>query len=44
VIESVRQAGRNPPGRDLWSDHDPEVKDAVRAVIDRAHRGETREG
>ncbi len=44
VIESVRQAGRNPPGRDLWSDHDPEVKDAVRAVIDRAHRGETPEG
>ena len=38
VIETVRRAGRNPPKRDLWSDHDPEVKEAVRAVIDRAHR------
>jgi hypothetical protein len=43
VIERVRQAGRNPPRRDLWSDHDPEVREAVRAVIERAHRGETPE-
>ncbi len=40
VMEAVRQAGRNPPKRDLWSDHDPEIRDAVRAVIERAHRDE----
>jgi hypothetical protein len=38
VMEAVRQAGRNPPRRDLWSEHDPEIRDAVRAVIERAHR------
>jgi hypothetical protein len=37
VFEAVRAAGRNPPKRDLWSDHDPEIRDAVKAVIDRAH-------
>jgi hypothetical protein len=31
VMRLVRQAGRNPPQRDVWSDHDPEVRDAVRA-------------
>lgn len=36
VIEAVREAGRNPPQRDLWSQHDPEIRDAVRAVIERA--------
>jgi hypothetical protein len=43
VMEAVRQAGRNPPRRDLWSNHDPAVRDAVRAVIERAHRGGTPE-
>lgn len=38
VIEAVRAAGRNPPSRDIWSEHDPEIRDAVRAVIERAHR------
>lgn len=38
VIEAVRLAGRNPPKRDLWSGHDPAVRDAVRGVIERAHR------
>jgi hypothetical protein len=38
VMDAVREAGRNPPKRDLWSNHDPEIRDAVRAVIDRAHR------
>ncbi len=33
VLESVRRAGRNPPVRDLWSGHAPEIRDAVRAVI-----------
>jgi len=38
VMDAVREAGRHPPRRDLWSGHDPEIRDAVRAVIDRAHR------
>ena len=38
VIEAVRQAGRNPPTRDIWSRHDPEIRDAVRTAIERAHR------
>ena len=41
VMEAVRQAGRNPPRRDLWSDHDPDIREAVRAVIERAHHGGT---
>jgi hypothetical protein len=36
VIAAVRAAGRNPPTRDLWSKHDPEIRDAVKAIIDRA--------
>jgi len=38
VIEAVRKAGRNPPTRDIWGEHDPEIRDAVRAAIERAHR------
>jgi hypothetical protein len=38
VFEAVRQAGRYPPIRDMWSQHDPEIRDAVRAVIEQAHR------
>jgi len=38
VMDAVREAGRHPPKRDLWSNHDPEIRDAVRAVIDHAHR------
>ena len=37
IIEAARAAGRNPPTRDLWSRHDPDVRDAVRAIIARAH-------
>jgi hypothetical protein len=37
VIAAVREAGRNPPTRDLWSQHDPQVRDAVKAIITRAH-------
>jgi hypothetical protein len=36
VIDAMRQAGRNPPSRDLWSGHDPEIRDAVKAAITRA--------
>lgn len=39
VMDAVRAAGRNLPKRDLWSEHDPEVRDAVRTVIEQAHRG-----
>lgn len=35
VIEAVRQTGRNPPLRDLWSGHDPEIRDAVKAILSR---------
>ncbi len=38
VMEAVRAAGRNPPTREIWSQHDPEIRDAVRAVIERTHR------
>jgi hypothetical protein len=37
IIAAVRAAGRNPPTRDLWSQHDPEIRDAVKAIIARAH-------
>ena len=39
VMQAVREAGRNPPRRDLWSGHDPDIRAAVRAVIDQAHDG-----
>lgn len=42
VMEAVKNAGRNVPERDLWSGHDPEIKDAVRAVIERAQREKAR--
>lgn len=38
VIAAVRAAGRNPPMLDLFSRHDPQIREAVRAVIDQAHR------
>jgi hypothetical protein len=38
IFEAAQRAGRNPPRRDLWSDHDPEVRETVRAVIARAHQ------
>jgi hypothetical protein len=37
VMDAARVVGRHPPQRDLWNDLDPEVRDAVRAVIERAH-------
>jgi hypothetical protein len=33
VIATVREAGRNPPTRDLWSQHDPEVRAAVQVIL-----------
>lgn len=35
VIARVRAAGRDPPLRDLWSGHDPDVREAVRAILER---------
>ena len=37
VVEAARERGRNPPVADIWSRHDPVVRDAVRAAIERAH-------
>ena len=36
VLDAVRLAGRNPPMRDLWSQHDPEIRDAVKTIVTRA--------
>lgn len=44
VMQAVRQAGRNPARRDLWSDHPPEIRDAVRAVIEQAQRSPEPDG
>ncbi len=43
VIAAVREAGRNPPIRDLWSQHDPAVRDAVKAIIARTREPGTPE-
>lgn len=39
VMAAVREAGRNPPQRDLWSRLDPDIREAVRSVIEGAHAG-----
>ncbi len=33
VMAAVREAGRQPPIRDLWAGHDPEIRDAVKRII-----------
>ena len=33
IIAAARASGRNPPTRDLWSRHDPEIRDAVKAIL-----------
>jgi len=33
VIDQVRAAGRTPVQRDLWSGHDPDIRDAVKAIL-----------
>ena len=38
VIAAVREAGRNPSIRGLWSEHDPEVREAVKAILARVHK------
>jgi hypothetical protein len=37
VFEAARERGRHPPITDIWGQHDPEIRDAVRAAIERAH-------
>jgi hypothetical protein len=37
VITAVREAGRHPAKRDLWSGHDPDVRDAVQSILAKAH-------
>lgn len=44
VFEAAHEKGRHPPSHELWSQHDPEIRDAVRAVIERAHRDFTPKG
>lgn len=39
VFEAARDKGRHPATHELWNEHDPEIRDAVRAAIERAHRG-----
>lgn len=36
VWDAAREAGRNPPRRDLWSNHDPEIREAVKDMLSRA--------
>jgi hypothetical protein len=33
VLEAAEQRGRMPSRRDLWSDHDPEMREAVQAIL-----------
>ncbi|MEO5369945.1 MAG: hypothetical protein H7833_07730 [Magnetococcus sp. DMHC-1] len=39
VMELVHKAGRNPPMADLWHQHDPEIRHAVRSLLEKTHRG-----
>ncbi|MBV9248672.1 MAG: hypothetical protein JO227_05425 [Acetobacteraceae bacterium] len=41
VFEAARAAGRHSSTHGVWDQHDPEIRDAVRAVIERA-RGNSR--
>ncbi len=41
VFETARERGRHPPVGGLWNQHDPEIREAVRAVIERAQRDTT---
>lgn len=38
VFEAARERGRHPDTGGLWNQHDPEIREAVRTVIERAHR------
>jgi hypothetical protein len=42
VMVAARETGRNPPTRDLWSLHDPEVRDAVKAIVSSSHQAKPR--
>jgi hypothetical protein len=33
IIAVARASGRNPPTRDLWSRHDPDIREAVKAIL-----------
>ena len=41
VFAAAREKGRHPSTAGLWEQHDPEIRDAVRSVIERAHRDRT---
>ncbi|MBX9908282.1 MAG: hypothetical protein K2Z25_06170 [Beijerinckiaceae bacterium] len=38
VLALVREAGRTPSERGLWDQHDPQIKDAVRSLLEQAGR------
>ena len=38
VFSAARERGRHSATHELWSQHEPEIRDAVRRVIARAHR------
>lgn len=38
VLALVRAAGRTPSERGLWDQHDPQVKDAVRSLLEQARQ------
>ena len=42
VLDAARRADLNPSTRDIWSRHDPEVGDAVKAVLEDARRRSSR--
>jgi len=33
VIEMAEQAGRHPAKHDLWSEHDPDVREAIKSIL-----------
>jgi len=37
VFEAAGERGRHPPTHELWSQHGPEIRDAMRAAIGRGH-------
>ena len=37
VMDAVSAAGRTPPRHDLWSGHDPDIREAVATVLRQAH-------
>lgn len=41
IMDLVYKIGRNPPKTGLWEQHDLEIRDAVRSMLERAHKNFT---